>query len=96
MGSPRDYTITLAVSLTKVEEVKAAKFGRRTYFLLDNSSNNAIKFDSGVAPGDNNGITIAAGIRYERFDRGVPQSTFFIRGTVATDQIISVSQGFED
>jgi hypothetical protein len=91
----RDYSETVTVSTTKVHEMKAAKFGRRTYLLIDNVSANTVKFDHSVAPSDFNGIPLAAGVRYER-EQNAPQSTLFIKGTSAADQVINVAQGFED
>jgi hypothetical protein len=74
--------------------MKITKGRRRTYLMINNSSGSAIKFDFGVAPSDFSGESLPAAARYER-DSNPPQTTVFIRGTTAADQIINTGQGFE-
>ncbi len=90
----RDFTMTVNVRLDRVFEMKPPKGGRRTYLLIDNTSAAAIKYEHGTSPSDFLGETIPSGGRYER-DNKPPQSVIFIRGSLLTDQLIVVGQGFE-
>ncbi len=92
----RDYTRRIIVNSTNKVEVIRTLHGVRVYLLIENVSGGDVFGAPDTAPTNNDGITIPAGSRYERWEPMCPQNDYFIKGTTAADQEIQITEGYKD
>jgi hypothetical protein len=90
----RNLSTTRQVNLLLEERLRALK-GTRDYILIQNTSANDIYINIDTHADVNNGITISAGLYWER-DKNVPQNDIYVRGSVASPalQQLNVVEGY--
>lgn len=90
----RNLNSTRQINALLEERLRPMK-GTRDYILIQNTSGNDIYINIDTHADVNNGITIAAGLYWER-DKNVPQNDIYVRGSVASPalQQINIVEGY--